>query len=382
MADQVMPSVGRFLSLLEALSRRDSRSIAEVVREVADEERKHKHYAAAHQLLEALEVAISNTGYDRIATVAAPASPISAPPFDFVDREDLSDLGAPALSPELQGDVRELIEEWQFEAKLRAGGLAPRHTVLLHGPPGCGKTHLARYLAGSLEMPLYVVRFDGLISSYLGETAARIRQLFSFIAANRCALLVDEIDAIAKLRDDRNELGELKRVVIALLQNLDRSPSRSLLLAATNHPHVLDPALWRRFEVVWQIGVPSAQVRLTILEQALGQSVPDLVRAELEHATEGASGADLVQIGLAARRRLLMRSNLPVAEALFLGLIDRLRRSDAGDKDNRIDQLSRAALALREVPGGRRYSFQELETLTGISHSTLHHRAKQERDLQ
>ena len=362
-----MPSVGRFLELLEAVSRRDSASVAAITRTVADEERKLRHYSAAHALLNAAEVAVSTSGYDREALLARAGS---APPLDILQRVDVEQVEAPVLSEDLDQEVANFIGEWRSESKLRAAGVCPRQTVLLHGPPGCGKTLVARHLAFVLKLPLFLVRFDALISSYLGETASNLQKIFAYIASNRCALLIDEIDAIAKLRDDRNELGELKRVVISLLQNLDHTANNSLLLATTNHPHLLDPALWRRFEVVWEVDLPEASARRKILERATNESS---VATELvAEVTAGLTGADLRRIADDARRKRVLGPDLLMPQCLALSAIDVLRRETGRIADVET-RLTRLALYLRSASN---YSYTQLEKLCGVPRSTLHHRAK------
>ncbi len=379
-----MPAVGRFLELLEAVSRRDWSDVTGVVRAVADEERERKHFGAAHKLLQALEVATSDADYERVGTLAFTDSAQSPPPLEFLHRLDSTGIEPLILPPDRDQALRELIVEWQSEARLRQAGLRPRNTVLMFGPPGCGKTHLARYLAMTLSMPLYLVRFDSLVSSYLGETASNLQQVFAFLGANRCVVLIDEIDAIAKLRDDRNELGELKRVVISLLQNIDHTETRSLLIAATNHPHLLDPALWRRFEIAWEIPLPSEQMRERIFANSAPANLSSRVKLLFVEHTQGFSGADLVQVCVDSRRKLALDAALSPDEALLLSLLDRLREnrttSTESEKPVSDKRLTSLALALRQSGKGskQQYSFMRLETLTGIPHSTLHHHAKAE----
>lgn len=161
------------------------------------------------------------------------------------------------LSRSVRSACFELIEEQSRADLLRAHGLEPRHRLLLVGPPGNGKTSLAECLAYELALPLFVVRYDAVITSYLGETAQRLRRLFDFVRTEPCVLFFDEFDAIGKERGDRHETGEIKRVVTTLLLQLDDLPSYCLLVGATNHPELLDRATWRRFQMTIELGRPS-----------------------------------------------------------------------------------------------------------------------------
>lgn len=152
---------------------------------------------------------------------------------------------------------QELIEEQGRAEVLRAHGLEPRHRILLVGPPGNGKTSLAESLAFELALPLFAIRYDAVVTSYLGETAQRLRRLFDFVRTEPCVLFFDEFDAIGKERGDIHETGEIKRVVTTLLLQLDDLPSYCVLVAATNHPELLDRATWRRFQIKLELGKPT-----------------------------------------------------------------------------------------------------------------------------
>ena len=141
--------------------------------------------------------------------------------------------------------------------ELSAKGLASNLCMLLSGPPGTGKSLLASHVAAQLDRPFYVARLDSVISSLLGDTAKNIRNVFDFVPRHDAVLLLDEMDAIAKLRDDRHELGELKRVVNTVIQGLDSLEETTVVVAATNHPHLLDSAIWRRFPYKIEMQLPN-----------------------------------------------------------------------------------------------------------------------------
>lgn len=374
-----MPSIGQFLDLLEAVSRRDWRAVEEIGQRIAEEERVKKHYNASHKIVAALDVVKSSMDYNRIGTLSSPSTYPSSPPPELLQLLPTNEnLITPVLESELQEQISEFFFEWQFEDKLSKNGLEPRRTILMYGPPGCGKTLLARHLANKLKLRLYVVRFDSLISSFLGETGQNIKKVFEFIYQNRCALLIDELDAIAKLRDDRNELGELKRVVISLLQNLDLGSSKSLLISATNHPHMLDPAIWRRFEITWKVSLPNAESRQTLFRKYIDKSMHQKVDQVLKEASEGLSGADIAQICRNALRRNLIDGTVSLDESLLVCLIEYLKRQVSEDGNIIADpneKIINLAVFLKEVIP-EKYSFNDLNKLSGVPKSTLHHRFK------
>lgn len=157
--------------------------------------------------------------------------------------------------------IEEFISFVKNADELEAHGVGMAPSLITYGPPGTGKTQLARYIAGRLAMPLVTARADTLISSFLGSTSKNLRTLFDHVSQRHCILFLDEIDAFAKLRDDQQELGELKRVVVSLLQNLDAMNHQTVLIAATNHEHLLDPAIWRRFAFRIPLALPRPAVQ-------------------------------------------------------------------------------------------------------------------------
>jgi AAA+ superfamily predicted ATPase len=161
------------------------------------------------------------------------------------------------LPEEVKQICRELIQEHHRSDLLRSYSLEPRNRVLFIGPPGNGKTSLAEALAEALMVPLYVVRYEGVVGTYLGETAVRLRRLIEYACTRRCVLFFDEFETLGKERGDTHETGEIKRVVSSLLMQIDSLPSHVVVIGATNHPELLDRAVWRRFQVRTNLPEPT-----------------------------------------------------------------------------------------------------------------------------
>lgn len=185
-----------------------------------------------------------------------------APPVDQESRLEIVDIDYHPSVPDiiLAKSTKERLLDFEntitIKDRLDALGMPFRMSLLLYGPPGCGKTSIAYYLANKFDLPLVTARLDTLISSLLGNTAKNLRRIFEYASKQPCVLFLDEFDAIAKARDDKYELGELKRVVNSLLQNMDAYCQNGILIAATNHHELLDDAIWRRFQTVIEVPRP------------------------------------------------------------------------------------------------------------------------------
>lgn len=216
----------------------------------------------------------------------------------------------PVLHGTLEAAIKDLTNEWGRVKELAALGVQPNLRCLLYGAPGVGKTMLARHIAAKLNLPLVEARLDGLVSSFLGTTARNIGSLFDFANRYQCVLFLDEFDAIAKARDDSQEVGEIKRVVNTLLQSLDARGHQGFTLSATNHEHLLDPAVWRRFESRIEIPLPDEVARATLLERFI--TPVELKASELKMLvwlTEGMSGADIETLVAGGKRFLVMNAD-------------------------------------------------------------------------
>lgn len=191
---------------------------------------------------------------------------LSSKPVDSESRMEMVDITYPSiekkylvLNRETEVEIQDFVKCYRNRDKLIEAGIDETCTLLLYGPPGCGKTTVAQYISMQTNLPLVTARLDGLISSLLGSTAKNIRKIFDFASRQECILFLDEFDVIAKVRDDKNETGELKRVVNSLIQNIDIFSRDSIIIAATNHHELLDPAIWRRFNRVLSIEKPSEE---------------------------------------------------------------------------------------------------------------------------
>ena len=213
----------------------------------------------------------------------------------------------PVYDHRVYGIISGLLDEWSNMDALRKLDVEPTRSLLIFGPPGSGKTLTAHYIAEQLDLPLVTARIDGLISSFLGTTARNIANLFSFANRYSCLLFLDEFDALAKVRDDSQEIGEIKRVVNSLLQNLDQRSDFGITIAATNHERLLDTAVWRRFETHVHIGEPCTQARIKMIRRFLAPLEPDLsIFDVIAYCLEGYSGADLKRICVSLKRSLAL----------------------------------------------------------------------------
>jgi SpoVK/Ycf46/Vps4 family AAA+-type ATPase len=242
------------VALVKAGNAGDKRAARDVTEAIIAEERAKQHKVFADRLTKAMHMNGSGS------QVASPSNDVSARGRDFitevVPRRRLEDL---ILPPGGRRAVNQLIDEQQRAGLLRAHGVEPRHRILLVGAPGTGKTTLAEAIAEAVVAPLFVVRYESMIGSYLGETAARLKRIFDYARTTPCVLFFDEFDAIGKERGDIHETGEIKRVVSSLLMQIDDLPSYAIVAGATNHPELLDRAAWRRFQLRIFLPLPTVK---------------------------------------------------------------------------------------------------------------------------
>ena len=265
------------VSLIRAGATGDREMLRSTTEAMVAEERAKKHFIVADRLQRALStVPITPPALTATSPHLSAANGREAI-LEITPRLQLDDMLLPLPARE---SGRQLVEEHRRADVLRASGYEPRHRVLLSGPPGNGKTSFAEAVAEGLGLPFYVVRYDALIGSYLGETNARLRKLFDYVRTTPSVLFFDEFDAIGKERGDTHETGEIKRVVSFLLMQLDQLPSYVIVVTATNHGELLDRAVWRRFQMRLAIPAPNKS-EITVFLDRIISGWPDKPKTAL-----------------------------------------------------------------------------------------------------
>ncbi len=268
---------------------------------------------------------------------------------------------APIWPDNIYSTLKQVIKERSHKMELLKAGLSTTKSLLFTGQPGVGKTLAARWVAQQLNLPLLILDLSAVMSSFLGRTGSNLRNVFDYAKGVSCILFLDELDAIAKRRDDNTEIGELKRLVTVLLQEIDNWDDDGLLIAATNHGSLLDPAIWRRFDIIVEYPMPTIQETTAAVELYLGESLltDHLLPKILAHVLYGKSYSDIEREVKKIRRQAITLET-PIDVIIKEWLNSNIDYLNPQDKHN---------LALMLVQAG--YSQRHVSELTSVSRDTI-----------
>lgn len=369
-ASAPVPYLLELLKIIEGAATHDRVKVASYGQLIAEKLSNDGDMRSAERVRRALSPLNSDqAGMSATLGLARATGGASTAPVDADSRLALADIEHPQdvnvlLGTTAAAKVNEFITSIRLADRLIRQGVGVAPTMLLSGPPGCGKTETARHIAARLGLPLVLARSDALISSYLGNTSRNLRHLFEHAASRPCILFLDEFDSIAKLRDDQHELGELKRVVVSLLQNIDALKGETILLAATNHAHLLDPAVWRRFTYKVELTPPDVSLRAKLIQHFIPSSL-QLSESEVAACvaiSDRLSGADIREASNAAIRESVL-TDQPLNGNLVLKRLAMIRFPEALDPERPlVERLNR----LRELDA-KIFSYRRLSQLLGVS---------------
>lgn len=289
---------------------------------------------------------------------------------------------APLFDENIQFAIQSIVNEWMKFDQLLEINATPASSCLIYGAPGTGKTHLAKWIAKQIGLPVVLARLEGLMSSYLGTTSRNIGNLFAFANRYKCVLLLDEFDAIAKLRNDPQEVGEVKRVVNTLLQSLDSRHEKGFTIGVTNHESLLDPAIWRRFDIQIEIPKPSPEVMITLLKKFLNPL--EFTESEVKFlawCVEGSSGADAEMLSKWLKRAFVLEKESSIIDVmkqfalLNSGRVNTLKRNIMLHSDEDF---------IATLLNDKTYSFKQkdIALLFGITPSSLSKQLSKFKDLE
>lgn len=248
-----MARVSQLSKLFRSIADGDRGAALDLAERIAKSEAERGHHGAARTLLGSLNTNGAITPVNGFAIQSADSGVAAM----MIREQDGPALVEVMLRKPARQQLGEIILEWQKQSALEACGLRRRRTILLDGPPGCGKTLTARALGHETSLPVLTARLSSIVGSYLGQTGANLKKLFSYAQKTPCILLLDEFDALGRARGRADDVGELDRVVISLLQELDHTDAAGFIVAATNMGDALDPALWRRFDLTVTLPKPT-----------------------------------------------------------------------------------------------------------------------------
>jgi SpoVK/Ycf46/Vps4 family AAA+-type ATPase len=319
-----MTASRHLIALLKSHIDGDDEHFLSVAIQVAAHEARQGHGKLAQELRDLVDEARqrSNERGKKPVPLAQPKGELASLVSVSYSDTRLSSMVLPA---DLEERLKRVLTEQRQQHRLRNHGLVPRRKLLLLGPPGSGKTMTAAALAGELRVPLFTVVFDSLISKFMGETASKLRIVFDAMVSTKGVYFFDEFDAIGSRRGERNDVGEIRRVLNSFLQLLEKDDSNGLIIAATNHPELLDSALFRRFDDVIQYALPDDKIAARILKNRLASFDTERIDWDaVAKATEGMSQSELARVGdESAKRAVLAERNIITQDDLSAAIAER-----------------------------------------------------------
>ena len=298
-----MASTKQLTALFRAIAAENVGGAAEIAAQICSQEEKKGHHTAARTLRGALSAtrnggrASTKPSYAGIVNGSATATAaLTRIPTDVR-------FSSVTLTTFARQELESLVLEWKHRLKLEERGIARRSKLLFFGPPGCGKSLTAHALATEMGIPLFLVRFDAVIGAYLGQTAIHLRQLFHFAETTPCVLLFDELDALGKQRGNPADVGELDRIVIALMQELEHSHPQGVIIGTSNLAKHLDDALWRRFDFALEFRSPNQKILLAFAQRIASEMRVTLPEDTIAKIVKAKNFANAESRGIAAIRR-------------------------------------------------------------------------------
>ena len=332
-----MASAEQLKALVKSHISRDDGQFYSVAMQVAAHEAKVGHGKLAEELRDMIDAAKARVvpgEPGKLVPLARPRGELANLLGVTYPKNRLADM---VLDVQALEQLHRILKEQRLFARIREHGLSPRRKLLLVGPPGTGKTMTASVLAGELGVPLFLVRLDGLITKFMGETAAKLRQVFDAIAEVRGVYFFDEFDAIGSQRGLANDVGEIRRVLNSFLQMIEHDQSNSLIIAATNHPEILDHALFRRFDDMIEYHLPTVAQAGELIRSRLGGFVPKPFPLKVLAAkAEGLSYAEIRRaVDDAIKEAVMHDEERTTQERLSVALLERRQLSQKLANNNK-----------------------------------------------
>jgi len=324
----------KLINLFEVFVKKDNDTFYKIAWEIIEEEKRRKHHLLAAQLKSILTKNSVASNINHIQQIP-PVPRDNEKGFRLLDiRKTFLDWDDVVLAEGTKETLKQIVKELEKEDVFASYGLKPKRKILFYGPPGTGKTLSAKITSSVVGYPLVFVMFESVISSYLGETASNLRKIFDFIEKGKWVVLFDEFDIIGKQRDDPTEHGEIKRVVNNFMLMLENYEGDSVIIASTNHPHLLDVGVWRRFDEVVYFGLPDKEGRKKIFEKYLRVLKKDknFDLTKLSEESERFSGADIEQSCIEALKGTILNGKDSVSFNDVIKAISRQKKKREAKK--------------------------------------------------